>query len=437
MAHILIAVTPAPGHVNPLLTIARHMQACGHQVTFNTAEVFRTEVERTGIEFIPFEGKCNLDFRQMDEIFPERNHCAPGPEQLNFDMKHIFADAIPDQHRGLQRILREREIDVIFTDLLFCGALPMLLTTAKEERPPVVSFGICPMFLSSVDTSPFSPPDSSPAGRERNRLETMQLEAMLGSANDHFDAVLEGCGAPTLPRFFFDCLYTLPDLFLQLTAEEFEFPRSDMPDTVRFVGPMPLPASRFDPPDWWAELDGSKPVVLVTQGTIANSDLSELIEPTLLGLAEEDVMVVAATGKTGGVSISVPGNAKVVQFIPFDKLLPKVRVLVSNGGYGGVNSALAAGIPVVVGGETEDKPMVAARVAWSGTGVNLGTSRPTPEQVRNAVRTALSSKSIQQNVRRIQEGFAGCDALNEIVGLVDSLMRNRFETSLAYSSAAD
>jgi UDP:flavonoid glycosyltransferase YjiC (YdhE family) len=209
-----------------------------------------------------------------------------------------------------------------------------------------------------------------------------------------------------------------------------------MPDNIRFVGPMPLPASDFNPPAWWKELDGSRPVVLVTQGTIANSDLSELIEPALLGLAGENVTVIAATGRNDGLSIAVPGNAKVEQFIPFDKLLPKVQVLVTNGGYGAVNSALAAGVPVVVAGETEDKPLVAARVEWSGTGVNLGTSRPTANQVRNAVRTVLSSKAVDQNVRRVQEGFARHDTLREIDGLLDSLMRDHAEARLEYSSVA-
>jgi hypothetical protein len=39
------------------------------------------------------------------------------------------------------------------------------------------------------------------------------------------------------------------------------------------------------------------PVVLVTQGTLANNDLTELIEPTLRALEHEDVFVIAATGR--------------------------------------------------------------------------------------------------------------------------------------------
>jgi hypothetical protein len=42
--------------------------------------------------------------------------------------------------------------------------------------------------------------------------------------------------------------------------------------------------------------------------------------------------------------------------------------MVTNGGYGGVQQALANGVPLVVAGDSEDKPEVAARVRWSGTG---------------------------------------------------------------------
>ena len=47
-------------------------------------------------------------------------------------------------------------------------------------------------------------------------------------------------------------------------------------------------------------------------------------------------------------------------------------MFVTNGGWGGVLAALAAGVPVVVApGTAADKPEVARRVARSGAGVDL------------------------------------------------------------------
>ena len=56
------------------------------------------------------------------------------------------------------------------------------------------------------------------------------------------------------------------------------------------------PSAGFRLPPWWSELDGDRPVVHVTQGTIDNADLGRLLEPTIDALGGEDVIVVATTG---------------------------------------------------------------------------------------------------------------------------------------------
>lgn len=420
---ILIAVTPAPGHVNPMLAIACHLRDRGHSIIFNTAEVFRRQVEAANLRFVPFEGFANFDYRHLDEAFPERKNFAPGPDQLAHDFKNGFGKTIPDQYRGIRQIMDESVVDLILTDVMFMGSFPLLLGP-REVRPPIIGCGVVPMLLSSIDTSPFSFPDSTPAGHARNERENRQFQAMFQSVQDYMNEVLSDCGAPAMPRFFLDCFYTLPDLFLQFTAEAFEYPRSDMPSSIAFVGPIPPQSpAKFQPPQWWKDLDGSKPVVLVTQGTIANTDLTELIEPTLSALSTEDVVVVAATGRADAtIAASIPSNAIVTPFIPFSELLPKVDVFVTNGGYGAVNQALSHGVPVIAAGETEDKAFVASRVAWTGAGINLGTSRPTSEEVRYAVREVLNCGAYRTKARALEGSFAQYNALDRITRYVESFL---------------
>ena len=198
--------------------------------------------------------------------------------------------------------------------------------------------------------------------------ENQRIRATYQPLGDYIDSIIRSYGIPPMPRFFLDCMYLLPDVFLQFTAEALELPRNDMPDTIRFIGPiLPSPSAEFEEPDWWTELDGSRPVVLVTQGTLANHDFNEAIQPALFGLADENVTVIVAAGRSDTQALAVPKNARVASFIPFDRVLPKVDVLVTNGGYGAVNHAFSLGVPIVVAGETEDKDMVAARVwlDWS------------------------------------------------------------------------
>jgi UDP:flavonoid glycosyltransferase YjiC (YdhE family) len=76
----------------------------------------------------------------------------------------------------------------------------------------------------------------------------------------------------------------------------------------------------------------------------------------------------------------LPDNVRAEPRIPFDRLLPHVDVVVSNGGYGGTQMALAHGIPLVIAGATEEKMEVAARVERTGTGINLRKQRLSPDK---------------------------------------------------------
>jgi UDP:flavonoid glycosyltransferase YjiC (YdhE family) len=107
--------------------------------------------------------------------------------------------------------------------------------------------------------------------------------------------------------------------------------------------------------------------------------------------------------------------------LPFDRLLPKVSVMVTNGGYGAVTHALSLGVPLVVAGDSEEKPEVAARVAWAGAGINLGTGRPSVSQIREAVRAVLTKPQYRERAQALRAAFAGHNARHEIAELVEGL----------------
>jgi UDP-glucoronosyl and UDP-glucosyl transferase len=180
-------------------------------------------------------------------------------------------------------------------------------------------------------------------------------------------------------------------------------------------------------PGWWDSLDTAKPVVLVTQGTIANRDLSQLIEPAIAALANEQMTVIVAAGRPDLEAIRLPGgtkpdNTQIENFIPFEQILSKIDVFVTNGGFGSVNLSLSRGVPMVVGGDTEDKVFTASRVSWTGTGISLGTGRPISEQIRTAVRTVLSDKKYKNNATRLQQEFAQYNAFDLITKIVNSVL---------------
>jgi MGT family glycosyltransferase len=420
LSHILVCAVPNPGHVGPMLAAAQHLKSVGHHVTFNTSENFHGKVESNGVRFLAMTGKANYDYRHVNQ--PEGYKNLSDADQKILLLRTRFAEVIPDQHEGIQKILRETPTDLVLVDTMLMGSFPMLLGP-RDKRPPVIGCGVNPVILSSRDCGILLPPTSTLEGRLQIAGEIQRIHATFQPVGDYIDSVMEPYGVPSMPHFFVDCMYLLPDMFLQFTAEEFEFPRSDMPGTVRFIGPLlPSRSVEFEEPAWWAELDGSRPVVLVTQGTLANHDLDELIQPALVGLADENVTVVVATGRSNTKILAVPENARVTSFIPFDRVLPKVDVLITNGGYGAVNHAFSLGVPVVVAGESEDKDMVAARVGWTGAGINLKTRYASAGQIRNAVRAILTNKQYREEAQRLRTAFSRYNALDELARAVNAML---------------
>jgi MGT family glycosyltransferase len=409
--------------MNPMLAVAQHLSSAGHDITILTAGVFREKVIAAGLDFVSLTGIANYDYRHLEEFFPDKRNLR-GMDLILYYFKHTFGDTIPDQDRCIRQIMAKTPVDLILVDVPYLGAFPLLLGS-KNDRPPIVGCGVVPLLMRSADFGRrFSQPDTTPEGLLRNKEANCRFEAAFQPATDHINAVLARCGAPPMPRPVFDCVCVLPDLFLQCTGEAFEFPRSDMPDTIRFVGPvLPKPSVSFDEPAWWSDLDSGRAVVLVTQGTIANFNFDELIQPTLMALADDDVLVIAATGRPATELMVVPPNARVESFIPFDRLLLKVDVLVTNGGYGTVNQALSLGVPIVVAGETEDKALISARVAWTGAGISLGTQDPTQEQIGTAVRAVLADSRYRDRAQAIQQNFKEYSAPDSITRAVESLIK--------------
>ena len=412
MATYLLTCTPAHGHVLPLLTIAAHLRAGGHRVLFLTSERYASRVRAAGVEFVALPAEADVDLDDAASV-PGREGLT-GPAALRFDMITLFLRPGPAQFEALRAILRDEPVDAVLTEPLFVGAM-LLNELPRAERPPVVALGIFPLGVRSRDTAPFGlgiPPLAGPVGRVRNAaLHLVTERVVFGPVSAEANHLATQCLGRPLRRFFLEW-HAGADAIVQFTVPEFEYPRSDLSDRVRFVGPLPAAAAAVDLPEWWSDLSQGRPVVHVTQGTVANADQTLLIGPTIAALAGEDVLVVVSTGgRALDPAVASAPNLRVASYLPYDKLLPLVDAVVTNGGYGGVQQALAHGIPLVVAGRTEDKVEVTARVGWSGAGIDLRTHRPTPAAVRRAVRTVIDDPAYAARARRLADAFAAAPGL--------------------------
>ncbi|WP_214467375.1 glycosyltransferase [Microbacterium flavescens] len=405
MLSLLICSTPVHGHVMPLLAVARTLVTAGHRVRFLTGGRYRDVVEATGARWCPLPADADYDDRDMDAAFPGRVGLR-GVAGPRWDLQHIFLEPAPSQLRAVDALLAEEPADAVLTESMFLGAMLLLARTA-HTRPPVVNLGIVPLGLRSRDTAPFAlgiPPLAGPLGRVRNGVLSWTTDRFVFSELQRTaermvrELVGTELRAPVMDY------PSLADAVVQFSVSEFEYPRSDLATPVHFVGPVSLAdASTVEVPDWWDDLRSGRPVVHVTQGTVANGDLSGLVLPTFEALADHDVLVVASTGGRDVPAATLPANARIAPYLPYDRLFPLLSAFVTNGGYGGVHYALAHGVPIVAAGDTEDKTEVSARVAWSGAGLRLRPreGRVAPPQLRKAVDSLLRDPSYRDNAQRI------------------------------------
>lgn len=436
MARILFATVPVIGHINPLLPLARSLVARGHEVRWYSGRKHATRIEATGARFTGYAVARDYDDLQLEKEFPGRS-ALKGLDQLRFDLARIFIDAAPGQYTDIEAIAREWHPDVIVADPTMFGA-----GIAHERLDiPLATLSVLPCVLRSRDTAPFGlglPPAPTVSGRVRNALLNWLVEyVVFRGVQRHWQRTraLVDLGPA---GFLFDAPRHV-SRFLLPTVPGFEYPRSDMPDNVDFIGILPVdPPNGVERPVWFDELDGSRPVVHVSQGTIANAK-PDLFAPAIEGLANEDVLVVLATGGRQPQELGltrVPSNVRVASLLPYADLLPRTSVMVTNGGYGGVQIALSHGVPLVVAGTTEDKPEVAARVAWSGSGINLRTSMPTPDAVRSAVRKVIAEPSFGQHAKRLSREFAQYDAVALGTTSIEALIGARKPRARASMSSA-
>lgn len=417
---VLIAATPLTGHVNPLLSIARLLADRGDEVVMISSPAFRPKIEAAGLRFVPYDDNNSAEY--LEPNLP------PGPERWTHEFERRFIDPMPVQAALLLNLIASEAPDVIVAGSMFLGVLPLLLDT--RPRPPIVVLNVSFLYLDRPDGAPVGmglPPARDEAERQRYAgLKAAMDAAFVDPVRAYADALLAKLGLPPLRASLTQSIATLPDVFLQPTVPAFEYDYGPLPQNLQFVGLLPNGQSKIPLPDWWQDLDRSKPVVLVTQGTLANNNFGELIEPTLQALADRDDLTVVVT--TGGrpveeIQMSIPANSRVSTFLPFDEVLPEIDLLVTNGGYGSVSQALAAGVPIVSAGLTEDKAEVAARIGWSGVGINLATNTPTVEALREAVRAALFDPTFRRRAGAMSEAFAKRDASQEILSAIDTLAR--------------
>ena len=370
MSRIVLVSGPDPGHVLPVLGVARALRARGHETVVATGTQRQALVEDEGHSFV------------------ELPLLAPTAEDEDFG--HVLWHRAGQMAPPLRALLAPLRPDLLVVDTLTSvgGFVADLLGVLWVE--------VSPHHL--MDPDPQVPPvglgarpsHSGPRRRAHDRIRAAQASSVAeGHAlRDEVRATL-GLGPPAGPVL--RLLQTLPGL---------EPPRSAWPADAHVVGQLAI-----DPPGALPPLPpGDGPLVVVTDTTASGlrSSAGALAVEGLGGDPSRRVVV------TTRVTLDpVPANV-VVAPAPHGPLLDVADVAVGPGGGGFTAKALSRGVPLVVLPAGGDQRETAARVERSGAGAWFRPGgRHEAQRLARTVDRLLRRRRVRRAAARLAAGAAG------------------------------
>jgi len=387
MSRILAYTSPARGHLYPLTPILLELRSRGHEVSVRTLASQVELMRGLGFDAAPIDPAI--------EAVEHDDWRARGQQAALRRSVSVFCARAKHDAPDLRRAIVDERADACIVDIQTWGAL----AAAEAWRGPWAAFCPYPLPLPSQDAPPFGPglpPARGPLGRLRDRA---LRPLVFGTVEKIVVSQLNGVRAEVgLGPVDATTMFTRPPLLLYMTAEPFEYPRSDWPDSVELVGPCAWDPPA-DPPEWLGEIQ--RPLVLVTTSSEFQDD-GRLVRTALEALKDEPAEVVATLPAADVSDIEVPANARVMPFVPHAPLLDRAACAVTHGGMGATQKALARGVPVCAVPFGRDQLEVARRVEVSGAGTRLPASRLSADRLRKKVREALARRD---GAQRIAEAF--------------------------------
>lgn len=376
---ILIYTTPARGHLYPVMGGALELARRGHAVTVVTLASEVGLVRRAGLEAVPISAA--IEARELDD------HVARGPIGAVKRALSTFLDRAELELEDLRRHLETVRPDRLLIDTNAWGAQAL----ADASGLPWATWHPYPLVFPSRDVPPFGPglrPARGPLGRLRDRLVRPLAMRPIESFLPRVRALRLRAGAPPVSSVLEHL--ARPPLILALTAEPFEYPRSDWPSNVRLVGPGL----------WTPPLDGPvptlmKPALLVTCSTEYQAD-HRLAQVAVEAFADDPRFSLVVT--TGGVDpreVPAPAHVIVQRFFPHQALLgetgqaSRTAAVICHGGMGITQRALSAGVPVLAVPFGRDQLEVGRRVEVAKAGVMLNRGRLSARALRAALEVTL------------------------------------------------
>lgn len=193
-----------------------------------------------------------------------------------------------------------------------------------------------------------------------------------------------------------------------------------------FVGGTPEPATS---PDWLTAIPAEIPLAVVTLGTTFTGDLG-FYAWAAQAAARCGLLPVVAIGNNPmapeakqDLLKALPRGTRLVNYVPFDAVLPRAKIMIHHGGMGSTHRAVVHGVPQLVVPHAADQRGQARRAAQAKVGLNLTAHDVRHGKLLEGTRAILADARVQQTARDLAAEMAGLGGAHAAAEAVEAVMR--------------
>jgi UDP:flavonoid glycosyltransferase YjiC (YdhE family) len=373
------------GDVHPFIGVGKALRARGHDVVLLGNEVFADVMERAGLEFVQ-----SGDAETFTRTNEDPDIYDPG-KSLGVV---IGGMVIPELRDTIASI--EARLDG--TDVLVGSTLGFAARVVRELHDvPLVIAHLAPNSFRSNHRLPKSDrmlvSDRSPRWMKRSWWAFVDAYADR-AVGPELNAVRAERGLGPVSRILSQWIHS-PDRTLGLFPDWFGPPQPDWPKSVRLTG-FPLYDEGDQRPvdtDLEAWLDDDAPPVVFTAGS-ANVRGEAFFSAALSVCGALDLRAVLVTRNPDIVPPNLPPTVRHEAYVPFGRLLPRSRALVSHGGVGTCAQALAAGIPHLIAHMAFDQRDNGSRLEDLGAGRAIPMGKFHGRRAQKALGSVLGEDAV-------------------------------------------
>jgi MGT family glycosyltransferase len=194
-----------------------------------------------------------------------------------------------------------------------------------------------------------------------------------------------------------------------------------------FVGGVKI-APKDAPPTWLTDIPEDVPLALITLGTTFTGDLG-FYSWAAQAVAREGLLPVVAIGfnpiapdDKAMLVKTLPKGTRLVNFVPFEHVLPRCKIMIHHGGMGTTHYAVVYGVMQIVVPHAADQRVQAKRVAQARVGLNLTAHDVRQGMLKDGVHALVNDQKVQTTATQLADEMANLGGVGRAIEAIQSML---------------